>query len=291
MKVTKILRLNLQLFADGGGGAAGTGEGGATGDNSQGAAADTGDDAKALAEKRAADYQKFKADFKDEYDAEVQGLIKNRLKGAKDNEKAAKEYRAKTEKIFEALGMKYGIDADKIDDILGEVEKDNSYYEDEAVRRGMDVAELRRVTAIERENAQFRAKDAAAAKQAEIDRKYQALVSQVPEVKEVYPDFDFEKESEANPTFRRLCALGIPMKNAYEATHTEEILARGMQYAAQTTAAKAQALQNHNRQRPDENGLSGNGKAETKVEIGKLTLEEMQKYNERARRGEKITFV
>ena len=291
MKATKILKLDLQLFADGGAGGAAGGEGGATGATSQAAAVTTGDDAQAAAEKRAADYQKFKAEFKAEYDAEVQGVVKSRLSKSRENEKAAKEYREKTEKVFEALGSKYGISADKIDDILGEVEKDNSFYEDEALRRGMDVAELRRVLAVERENAQFKARDAAAARQAEIDRKYQAIVNQIPDVKAVYPDFDFDKESEVNPTFRKLCALGIPLKNAYEATHTEEILARGMQYAAQTAAAKTQAMQNHNRQRPDENGLSGNRQAETKVDISSLSLTEMQKLNERARRGENITFL
>lgn len=287
MKVTEILRLDLQLFADGGAGAIGAGEGGASGEGAQAAAADTGNDAKALAEKRAADYQKFKTDYKPEFDAEVQGLIKGRLKTAKDNEKAANEYRAKTEKIFEALGVKYGISADKVDDILSEVEKDNSYYEDEAVRRGVDVAEFRRTLAIERENAQYKARDA----QAEIDRKYQALLEQVPGVQEFYPDFDFDRVSEENPLFRKLCVMGIPMKNAFEVTHLDEIMSRGMQYAAQTAAAKTQAVQAHNRQRPDENGLSGNGKAETPVDISKLSVKQMQELNERARRGETITLT
>jgi hypothetical protein len=290
MKVTDFLKLNLQLFADGGGGA-GAGEGAASGEGAQVAAVQTGDDAKAVAAKRAAEYQEFKTKFKAEYDAEVQGVIKSRLKTAKDNEKAASAYRAKTEKVFEALGMKYGLGADKVDEILSEVEKDNSYYEDEAIRRGMDVAELRRVTAVERENAQYRARDAAAAARAEIDRKYQALLNQVPEVQAAYPGFDFNKESEANPLFRKLCAMGIPMKNAYESTHMDEILSRGMQYAAQTAAAKTQAVQNHNRQRPDENGLGGNGKAEAKIDISKLSPAQIQDYIERARRGEVITFT
>lgn len=291
MKVTKKLKLNLQLFADGGAGAAGAGEGGASGEGAQAAAAHTGDDAQAAAEKRAADFQKFKTEFKSEYDAEVQGVLKSRLKTARENEKAANEYRAKTEKIFEALGMKYGLGADKVDEILAEVEKDNSYYEDEAVRRGMDVAELRRVTAVERENAQYRARDAAAAAKAEINRKYQALLDQVPEVQAVYPDFDFEKESEANPLFRKLCVMGIPMMNAFESTHIKEILSRGMQVAAQTASAKTQAIQNHNRQRPEENGLSGSGKADTKVDISKLSPAQIQEYIEKARRGEVITFT
>lgn len=291
MKATKILRLNLQLFADGGaGGAAGAGEGAASGDTSQAAAVDTGADAQAAAEKRAADWKKAKADFKAEYDSEVQGVVRERLGRAKEAEKAAKEYRDKTSKIFDALSVKYGIDADKIDDIVAEVEKDNSYYENEALKRGMDVAELRRVRQVERENAQMKAEKDAAQQREAAQQRYQALLRQVDDVKAVYPSFDFEAESEANPLFRKLCALGIPMKNAYESTHMEEIMAHGMQYAAQQTAANVQATAQSRSQRPAENGLGAKGQADSKVDISKLSLEEMQKMNDRARRGEKITL-
>lgn len=292
MNATKILRLNLQLFADGGaGGAAGAGEGAASGDTSQAAAVDTGADAQAAAEKRAADWKKAKADFKAEYDSEVQGIMRERLKTAKDNEKAAKEYRDKTSKIFDALSVKYGIDADKIDDIVAEVEKDNSYYENEALKRGMDVAELRRVRQVERENAQMKAEKDAAQQREAAQQRYQALLRQVDDVKAVYPSFDFEAESEANPLFRKLCALGIPVRNAYESTHMEEIMAKGMQYAAQQTAANVQATAAKNKSRPAENGLGSKSQADGKVDIGKLSLAEMQKMNEEARRGKKITFT
>lgn len=289
MKVTTI-RLNLQLFADGGGAGSAGGEGAATGDTSQDAAVNTGDDAQAAAEKRAADFQKFKSDFKAEYDSEVQGLIKSRLKSARENEKAAKDYRDKTSKIFEALSVKYGIDADKVDDIVAQVEKDNSFYENEALKRGIDVAEFRRIKQVERENAQMKAERDMANQRAAHQQRYEALLKQAEDLKAVYPDFDFEKESEANPLFRKLCALGISLKNAYESTHVEEILARGMQYAAQQTSANVQATAEKNKQRPQENGLGAKGQAESKVDISKLSLEEMKKMNDRARRGEKITL-
>ena len=293
MEATKKLMLNLQLFADGGaGGAAGgtAGEGAATGDTSQAAAVNTGEDAQAAAEKRAAEWKKAKVDFKAEYDSEVQGMMKERLKTAKENEKAAKEYRDKASKIFDALSVKYGIDADKIDDIVAEVEKDNSYYENEALRRGVDAAELRRVTQIERENARFRAEQDVARQKAMQQQRYQQLREQAEAMKPMYPDFDFDQESEANPLFRKLCALGISVKNAYESTHMEEILARGMQYASQQTAANVQATTDSRRQRPAENGLGAKGQADSKIDISKLSVEEMQKMNERARRGEKITL-
>lgn len=292
MKATKILMLNLQLFSDSGaGGTSGAGEGAATGATSQAAAVNPGEDAQAAAEKRAADWKKYKAEFKAEYDSEVQGMMKERLKTSKENEKAAREYRDKTSKIFDALSVKYGIDADKIDDIVAEVEKDNSYYENEALKRGVDVAELRRVKQIERDNARMKAERDAAQQRAIQQQRYQQLQMQAQELKGIYPDFDLDRESEANPLFRKLCALGIPLRNAYESTHMEEIMAKGMQYAAQQTAANVQATAAKNKARPAENGLGSKGQADGKIDIGNLSLAEMQKMNEEARRGKKITFT
>lgn len=290
MKVTKKLHINLQLFAEGGSAAAGAGDGASSGDSSQAAAVNTGDNAQAAAEERAAQYAKFKADFKTEYDAEVQGIVKQRFKKADEDAKAAKAYRDKTSKVFDALAVKYGKEAADIDGILAAVDSDNSYYEDEALKRGMDVKEFREMERIKKENAQFKAKEEADIKRAEQQQRYNALLRQVDDVKAVYPNFDFKAESENNPLFRKLCALGIPMKNAYESTHMEEIMAHGMQYAAKQAAAKVQASIDTNSQRPDENGLNSSGAADTKVDVNKLTDKQMEDAIQAARKGAKVTF-
>lgn len=291
MKVTKVIMPNLQLFAEGGAGGTDTASAGSDmGENTQVATENTGENAQVAAEKRAAEWSKYKAEFKAEYDSEVQGVVKKRLKNAKENEEAAKAYREKTSKIFDALGVKYGIDAEKIDDILAEVEKDNSYYENEALRRGMDVAELRHLKQTEKENARMRAEKEAAQQVAFKQQIRNQMLEQERKLKEIYPDFDLDAESEANPLFKKLCALGIPLKNAYETTHMEEIMARGMQYAAQQTAADVHATAQMNKNRPAENGLGNKNTADRKVDISALSLDEMRKLNDDARRGKTITL-
>lgn len=291
MKVTKEIMPNLQLFAEDGAGATDTASAGSDmGGNTQVATENTGENAQVAAEKRAAEWSKYKAEFKAEYDSEVQGVVKKRLKNAKENEEAAKAYREKTSKIFDALGVKYGIDAEKIDDILAEVEKDNSYYENEALRRGMDVAELRHLKQTEKENARMRAEKEAAQQVAFKQQIRNQMLEQAEKLKELYPNFDLDTESEANPLFKKLCALGIPLKNAYETTHIEEIMARGMQYAAQQTAADVHATAQMNKNRPAENGLGNKNTADRKVDISALSLEEMRKLNDDARRGKTITL-
>lgn len=287
MKVTDKLHINLQLFAEGG---AAAGDGASSGDSSQAAAVDTGDNTQVAAEERAAQYAKFKAEFKTEYDAEVQGIVKDRLKKATDEAKAAKSYRDKTSRVFDALSVKYGKEATDIDGILAAVDGDNSYYEDEALKRGMDVKEFRQMEQLKKENAQLKAREAADSKRAEQQQRYEVLLKQVDEVKAFYPNFDFKAESESNPMFKKLCVLGVPMKNAYETTHMDEIMAHGMQYAAKQAEAKFQASAKANSRRPDENGLNSSGEADTKVDVGNLSLKQMEEAIAQARSGKKITF-
>lgn len=295
MKATKILHLNLQLFAEGGaaGGtsaASGTGEG-ASGDSSQAAAVNTGENNQAAAEDRAALYQKFKTDFKDEYDAEVQGMIRKRLKTSSDELKAANQYREKADKILATVADKYGIDMKDLDALAAEVEKDNAYYEDLAMKNGTTPEQERRLRQTERENAQYKAKEAADAQRAAQQQRYQALIQQEAEVKAMYPNFDFKTEIESNPTFQNLMRSGlVSMKNAYEATHMQEIMAQGMQFAAKQAAAKTQASIDANSKRPAENGLNSSAAADTKVDVNKLTDAQMDEYVRMVRSGKKVSF-
>ena len=297
MKATKFLHLNLQLFAEGGA-ASGAAEGasavageGATGDSSQGAAVNTGENNQAAAEDRAALYQKFKTDFKTEYDAEVQGLIKNRLKKSNEELDAARQYREKADRILATVADKYGIDMNNLDALSAEVEKDNAYYEDLAMKNGTTPEQERRVRQTERENARYKAKEAADAQRAAQQQRYQALIQQEAEVKAMYPNFDFKTEIKSNQTFENLMRSGlVSRKNAYEVTHMQEIMAQGMQFAAKQAAAKTQASIDANSRRPAENGLNSSAAADTKVDVSKLTDKQMDEYVSMVRAGKKVSF-
>ncbi|MBQ8504551.1 MAG: hypothetical protein IJ491_09800 [Clostridia bacterium] len=295
MKATKHLHLNLQLFAEGGtaggtaGAAIGTGEG-APGDSSQAATVNTGENNQVAAEDRAVLYKKFKADYKAEFDAEVQGIVKNRLKKSNDELNAAKQYREKADRILATVADKYGIDMTDLDGLSKEVEKDNAYYEDLALKNGTTPEQERRVRQVERENAQFKAKEAADARRAAQQQRYQSLMQQEAEVKAMYPNFDFKAEAEGNPLFKKLCLNGVSMKNAYEVVHHDEIMAQGMQFAAKQAAAKTQASIDANARRPAENGLHSSAAADTKVDVSKLTAAQMEEYAKQVKSGKRVSF-
>lgn len=283
----KILKLDLQLFAEGGA-ASGDGAGQASGENAQAAAVQQGENAQAAAEDRAELYKKFKTDYKAEFDTDVQNVVKERLKKAKEFERNAKQYQQKTGSVFEALAVKYGLDASDIDGIVNAVNEDNSYYENEALEKGMDVSQLRHIKQIERENAALRlAQQSAAQAQAEQDW-YADLALQAVKTKEIYPNFDMNVEVENNPQFKKLVEKGVDVLQAYQITHMDEVMAGAMQYAAQQTASKIQTSVDSNKSRPSENGLTQNGAVATGIDIKKLSRAQMEEYKDRALRGEKI---
>lgn len=283
-----IFELELQLFAEGAASAAGEGAAGSTGEAQ--AAAETGEaDTQDAAEKRKADYAKFKNDFKAEFDAEVQGMIKKRFKSAKENEAAAREYRESTSRVFDALAVNYDLDPDDIDGILRAVQADNSFLEAEALKRGVPVEELKHTRTIERENARYRAEREAYEREQAADEKYRTWLAQEQDARFVYPSLDLREEIK-DPDFYRLLESGVDVKTAFEVVHKDDIIAAGMQYAVRKTAANVQLETDRNNRRPRENGLSSPPAVKTQTDVSKLSRKEMEEYIERARRGEKITF-
>lgn len=284
---------DLQLFADGGAGSAG-GEAGvqgaAEGEISRDANGGTGEEENLDAAEREKAFTKFKADYKAEFDREVQNIVKQRLKRAKDFERQANEYHDKTSGIFESLAVKYGLNADNIDGIVKAVQEDNSYYEDEALKRGMDVSEFRHLKQIERENEIFKSRQEQFQRQQEEEQWYLALAEQAEKTKSVYPSFDISNEAENNPQFVMLIEKGVDVQTAYEITHKDDVIAAAMKYAADSTKSKMQSSIIKNSQRPSENGLTSSGAVKTLTDISKLTPKEMEELKERARRGEKVTL-
>lgn len=278
----KLLKLNLQLFA----------EGEALGADAQDAAVSTESETnppQPSPEERKAQYAKFKADFKDEYDAEVQGLVKERLKKSNDRLNAAKEFKSKSDKVFEALAVMYGLDAKDYDGITRAVENDNSFYEEKAVAAGMDVNEYRKLQQMKRENEQLRQQNEDYVRQQQREQQYRTWIQQGQQTKEIYPNFDINAESQ-NPDFMRLLNSGVDVTTAFEVVHKNEIMTAGMRYAANQTAAKIRQNAGANAYRPTENGISEHAASSTTIDISKLSNEQMEEYIRRAKAGEKITF-
>ena len=310
MKIYHLIpMLNLQLFAEG----AGAGEGGtAEGQGVTGAAAlpqTKGEKNNPLASvkygiqeeeapaaevqtetvaqpDRNAEFEKLiKGEYKDLYDAKMQDTIQKRLKGQKET---VDKYNALAPTL-ELMAKKYGVDAGDIEALNKAIEEDNSFYEEEALEKGMSVQQLKEIKKMERENADLKAQMEEAQRQENGKKLYAAWMQQAEEAKKVYPSFDLRAEMN-NPKFVDLLRSNIDVRTAYEVLHKDEIIPAAMQFTAQTVESKLAKKIAANGARPSENGMSSQSAAVVKSDVSQLSKEDRAEIIRRVQRGEKIRF-
>lgn len=286
-EMTRVLL--LQLHADGAGGAGGAGGTGSSAGDAGQSQGQTNDSQLAPGKATFDDLLKD-ADYKKAYDERVTKAIQNRFKSAS----AAEERLRNAEPLFDKLASKYGIgrEADgtlDLDKLSKAADEDDSYYEAEALQKGVSVEELKKYKALERENAEFK-RMLETAKRRAAESAFEQKVSEDSEkVRALYPNFDFRTEMQ-NETFARMVAANVPLQQAYEVAHLGELTKNVMRYGAEKTAVKASQTIAAGRGRPLENGASNASAADTRVNPANLTEAQLKDYIERAKRGEKIHF-
>ena len=305
MKIDFIPMLSLQLFAEGGAGDGGTAEGqGVTaaaampqtkGEKSnplagvkygiQEESAPAAEVQTATPDRNAMFEQLIKGEYKDLYDARVQDTIQKRLKSSKET---VDKYNALAPTL-ELLGSKYGVDAGDTEALIKAIQEDDSYYEQEALEKGMTVQQLKEVKKMERENAELKAQMQEAQRQENGKKLYAAWMQQADEAKKVYPSFNLQAEMQ-NPKFVELLRSNIDVRTAYEVTHKDEIISGAMQFTAKTVESKLAKKIAANGARPAENGMSSGSAAVVKSDVSQLSKADRQEIIRRVQRGEKIRF-
>lgn len=298
-----IPMLSLQLFAEGAGdGGTAQGQGVTAGVASQQKAASNPladvkygiqEDAAPVAEvqdkptavvDRNAEFEKLiKGEYKDLYDARMQDTIQKRLKSSKET---VDRYNALTPTL-EMLGKKYGVDANNIEALNKAIQEDDSYYEEEALERGISVQQLKEIKKMERENAALKAQMDEAKRQENGKKLYAAWMQQADEAKKVYPSFDLRSEMN-NPKFVDLLRSNIDVRTAYEVLHKDEIIPAAMQFTAQAVESKLAKKIASNGARPSENGMSSQSAAVVKNDVTLWTRADRDEVRRRVARGEKI---
>ncbi len=316
------LKLNLQLFADGGGEAGnGTGAEGATGEKETAAVSQKGVKANPLANvkygiqaeeapaqaadvqdvkttdgdgnttqtvDRKAEFEKLiKGEYKDLFDSDVQNILSKRLANLKPK---VEKYEA-LYPTLEMLAKKYGIsDASDIKALNKAIEEDDSYYETEAMEKGVSVEHLKEIKKMERENATLKKQMQEQSVRENAERLYAKWMQQAEGVKAVYPSFDLRTEMQ-NPKFVDLLKVpSIDVRTAYEVMHKDEIIPAAMQFTAKTVEKKLTDKMIANGARPTENGISSQSASVVKSDVSKLSNADIDEVIRRVQRGEKISF-
>lgn len=319
------LYLDLQLFADGGAGAAGgdggaaAGAGDATGvtapdagerrqkrvnplanvkygvqpqqEQAQGEVAAATEDAANTANQ--GDGKKsfkdlIKGEYKADADAWAQELIRNRFKQNGELEEKLNSMNP----LLEMLGKKHNVDPTDIEQLTRIIGDDDSLYEEEAIQRGMSVETLKAVKQMERENEVLKQREQQSIADQRMREHFDSLARQADEAKQLYPGLDLMTEMQ-NPTFARLTApgVGVDVRTAYEVVHRDEMRGAEMQYGAQKSAERIANAVRANGMRPVENGMnSQQAPSQVKTDPRTLTSADREEIRRRVARGEKIAF-
>lgn len=227
----------------------------------------------------------IKGEYKDLYDARVQNTIRQRLKG---NEETVQRYNALAP-VLDLLAGKYGVKADDIESLTKAIEDDETFYEDEALEKGLTVEQVKAIRKMERENAQLR-------EQMEQQKNREFAEAQVAEwarqaeaVKQIYPSFDLQAEAN-NEQFVNLLRSNVPVQTAYEVIHKDEIIPAAMQFTAQKVTEKVANSVRAGQRRPAEGAMASTSAVLTKSDVSQLTRADREEIARRVARGEKIRF-
>ena len=201
----------------------------------------------------------------------------------------------KLQPVIELLTAKYGLDAENlnIDDLVTAVNNDDQYYEDRALEMGVSVETAKRIDQASREQARKEKEERQTLEQQKIQQHIQKLEQQGEAMKKVFPSFDLKKELQ-NPAFARMTApsVGISVEDAYYAVHRNEIQTRSMQATAQKTVQNISNSIQAGRNRPTENGVSGQAPSVTTFDYRNASREQREALKQRIRnaaaRGEKL---
>ena len=194
--------------------------------------------------------------------------------------------------LLETLSKGYKVDLggkDAISKISALVEDDSKFYESDAVKAGMDVAQYKEVEKLRRANERMsdelknRQNDDMARQQ------YAAWMNEAEETAKLYPGFDLREELN-NPDFRACLESGVGVTASYVASHYDTLMPQVLQMGAKQGRAMAAKDIAAKSARPSENGASSTAAAVTKYDPASMTREQRNKLAERAAKGERIVF-
>lgn len=200
----------------------------------------------------------IRGQFKDQYNARVQDIVRKRLKS---QEKTLEQYRA----LESTVAEKYGIQAKDPQALAQAIAaQEQSHREAEELPRELE-------------------------RRADAKRQYEQWMWQAQQARTLYPKLDLRQEVR-NPRFMELLSAGVPVGDAYLVAHRDEIIPAAMHYTAKAVEEKLANRIAANGARPSENAMATRGTAVVADQVAHMSKAQRQDIIRRVRRGEIIKF-
>lgn len=318
-KMRKIFKLNLQLFGEGGGTGAGPASGDSTGNGSSGAEGagvnsefaaptgranslenviygtaaqdianpESGETAKTPKEKAQSFEDLIKGEYKEEYQKRIQKNINERFK---DYQNIQNQLKSQND-IISRLSEKYGVQGN-LEALAKAIDADESFYEQEALERGVSVETLKEIKTLERQVQQYQQIEQTKAQEEAGQKLYGEWIEQGNALAQKYgiADFDLNAEIDSNPEFVSLLRSGVSVEGAYKAIHFDDMLTGAMATTANTVKQQmANNIASRNA-RPMEGGASSQTSQVFKQDVNALTKADRAEIMKRVARGAIISF-
>ena len=226
-----IYPFDLQLFAEGGAGDGGAGAGtgaGASGVNSQDAAANTGVTGAAAGHQgnqqqpaqqdSAAGWQEAKSRYKSQYDADVNQIVRSRLKDAEGHQRTLETLQP----MLNAMATQMGVQAGDYQAMVDRYMDRDELYEKEAMERGSNVETIKEIHQLRNRLSVAEGKANQYEERQVFDRHMQGLMQQAEALKTKYPQFDLNMMVNDERFWHMAGPNGpLNLEQAYVALHPE----------------------------------------------------------------------
>ncbi len=207
--------------------------------------------------------------FENAFQKRVQSIIDKRFKTLK----ALEQTQAKQQPLFDFLSEKYGIDPSEPQLILEKLQNENK----PETKDNMGTAEKPDTT--------FK-NDLLAKKARLLSQKWTAEGQQL---KKHFPNFDFKTELK-NPLFTSLLKSGMPLRKAYTAVHSDELLKNAVEGTAKKVAEQTLKSIRVQGSRVAENALHNGAGIIRKTDVSSLSGQDIRNILKQVENGSKIRF-
>ena len=300
----KRFKLNIQFFGDG------AGTGASAGVGSEGSGAETGSidlasqgsanngdnvdvtepqgETAKTPQQRQEDFEALiRGEYREEFQKRTQRIIDKRFKQQGELENTLKSH----DELLTVLAQKYGVDSRDAKAIMDAINKDDSFYEQEALDKGLSVKQLKEIKQLERDNASPRKAQEEAESKRHTDQIYSEWLNESEELKNKYGLDSFNLESEIqNPEFIKLLAGGISLESAYKAIHFDDMVGGAMAHTAATVKEKMANNIASRSGRPAENGVSSQSTSNFKTDVNKMTKADRAKIMREVQKGANVVL-
>jgi len=224
-------------------------------------------------------------EFKELYDQDLQRMTSRSAREAA----ALREQAGRVQPVLDMLMDRYKIADGDMGKLLAAVENDGDYLSRAAEEAGMSVEQFRQFQQLKRQNQELLQAQRQRIGQERAQAQMQDWSRQAQQLKTMYPSFDLSQEAQ-NRDFVSMLRAGVPVRQAFEVIHMDEIKAAAASVQAKATEKAITANIKAKGARPQENGTGTTSGFTVKDDVSRLTPKDRAEIARRAARGEIITF-